>query len=177
MAVKNIIIWPDKILEKKSLPVIDFDKKLENLVNDLLDTMTSEPMAGLAAPQIGENLRVFVSDIDPKDNEGNGTDGAQVFINPEILKKEGEFSWEEGCMSIPGLKGPVTRAQKIVMRFQDISGNFHEKEAFYYLSGCFQHEIDHLDGILWVDYQKPFKKNFIKKKMQKLKQLKTLEKE
>jgi peptide deformylase len=171
MAKKDIIIWPDPILANKSLPIVSFDEGLQGLVQDLLDTMISEPMAGLSAPQIGVNMRVFVADIDPKDNDGNGTDGTEVFINPEILKKEGSFSWEEGCMSIPNFRGEVSRAQKIFMRFQDINGQFHEREAISYLSGCFQHEIDHLDGILWVDYQSNTTKNFIKKRMLKLKQL------
>lgn len=170
MAIKNIVFWPDAELCKPSAVVADFGEGLKQKVKDLFDTMGSEPMAGLAAPQIGINLRFFACDIDPDDNDGNGTDGPEVFINPEIIKKEGEFTWEEGCMSIPGFKGQVTRSYQVVMRYQDLEGNFHEREAMDYLSGCFQHELDHLNGVLWVDYQSPTKKSFIKKKMLKLKQ-------
>jgi len=171
MAVKDILLWPDPVLKQVSKPVTDFGIDLQNLIQDLSDSMTVEPMAGLSAPQIGVGSRVFIIDIDPEHNEGNGTQGKEVFINPEIVAQNGKFSWEEGCMSIPGYRGKVTRHDKITMRYQNEKGEHLEREAFYYLSGCFQHEIDHLNGILWVDYQSALKRSFIKKKMLRLKSL------
>lgn len=171
MAIKNILIWPDPILKQVALPVTDFGEELKNLVKDLSDTMENEPMAGLSAPQLGVSKRVFVIDIAPEHNEGNGTNGKEVFVNPEIYFKEGSFSWDEGCMSIPGFRGKVTRAYTVRMRYQNEFGEHLDREAFYYLGGCFQHELDHLNGILWIDYQSAIKKGFIKKKMLRLKQL------
>jgi len=172
MAVKNILIWPDARLKEISKPIMDFDEELKNIIQDLSDTMDAYgPMAGLSAPQIGILKRVFIIDIPPEDNEGNGTNGKEVFINPEIIAKEGSFSWKEGCMSIPGFRGPVKRYYKVRLSYQDQNGIINERDAHYYLSGGFQHELDHLNGILWVDYQSPLKKNFIKKKMLKFKEL------
>jgi peptide deformylase len=172
MAIRNVIIWPDATLKRVSEPVTDFGPDLSALIKDLSDTMDAYgPMAGLSAPQIGVSKRVFLVDIPPEDNEGNGTQGKEIFINPEIYFKEGSFSWDEGCMSIPGLRGKVTRAYTVKMRYFDEKGKTHEREAFYYLGGCFQHELDHLNGILWVDYQNPLKRNLIKKKMLKFKEL------
>jgi peptide deformylase len=172
MAIKDILIWPDDRLKEISKPIIDFDEELKNIIKDLSDTMDAYgPMAGLSAPQIGILKRVFILDIPPEDNEGNGTNGKEVFINPEIITKEGSFSWSEGCMSIPGLRGQVKRHDKVRLRYQDQNSLIHERDAHYYLSGGFQHELDHLNGILWVDYQSPLKKKFIKKKMLKYKDL------
>lgn len=171
MAAKRVLIWPDPILKKVAEPVTDFGPELKSLVKDICDSMDNEPMAGLCAPQIGISKRVFVCDIDPADNDGNGTNGREVFINPEIYHREGSFSWEEGCMSIPGFRGKVKRSYTVKMRYQNEHGEHKEREAFYYLGGCFQHELDHLNGILWVDYQSTLKRNFIKKKMLQLQKL------
>jgi len=171
VAVKDVLIWPDPVLKMVSQPVHEFGPDLLSLIEDIKDTMEHEPMAGLSAPQIGVSKRVFVIDIDPEHNDGNGTKGKEAFINPEIIEREGSFSWEEGCMSIPGVRGNVKRSYKVLMRYQNERGEYITREGFYYLSGCFQHEIDHLNGILWVDYQSALKRNLIKKKMQKLKSI------
>jgi len=160
------------MLKKISVPVTDFGDNTQRVIKDLLDTMANEPMAGLSAPQIGELVRIFVVDISPKSNDGNGTDGAEAFVNPEIIKKSEEtFSWREGCVSIPGHRGEVKRFKNIILRYQDSFGHTKEREVMDYLSGCFQHEIDHLNGILWVDYQTAIKREFVRKKMIKLKTL------
>lgn len=171
---KKILIWPDPLLKERSQEITDFGPDLFAIINDLKATLQEnpEPMAGLAAPQIGISKRVFIMDIPPEDNDGNGTNGIEVFINPEFYQPEGCFSWEEGCMSIPGLRGKVTRHDRIMMRWQDESGAFKEREAFFYLSGCFQHELDHLDGILWVDHQSALKRSMVKRKMLALKKQK-----
>jgi len=171
VAKKDILIWPDPALKRVSEPVTDFGDDLQALIKDICDTMEIEPMAGLSAPQIGVSKRVFVVDIDPEHNDGNGTNGKEVFVNPEIYFKEGSFTWDEGCMSIPGYRGKVSRAHKVKMRYQNEHGQHLDREAFFYLGGCFQHELDHLDGILWVDYQSAIKRAFIKKKMLKVKEL------
>lgn len=171
MAIKPILIWPDPLLKEVAQPVTDFGQELQNIIKDISDAMDSEPMAGLSAPQIGILKRLFIIDIPPDHNEGNGTNGKEVFVNPEIFHKEGSFTWEEGCMSIPGFRGKVKRSYLVKMRYQNELGEHKEREAFYYLGGCFQHELDHLDGVLWIDYQSPLKKNFVRKKMLKLKEL------
>lgn len=171
MAVKDILIWPDPVLKKISEPISDFGPQLQSLIKDLSESMDSEPMAGLSAPQIGVSKRLFIIDIAPDQNDGNGTNGKEVFINPEIISREGSFTWDEGCMSIPGYRGKVRRDHRVVMRYQNERGEHLEREAFFYLSGCFQHEIDHLNGILWIDYQSALKKSFIKKKMNRIKSL------
>lgn len=165
MAKKNIIIWPNPILKEISQEITSFDNNLKNLIQDLKDSIENEHLAGLAAPQIGVNKRVFVMDIPPEDNDGNGTNGLEVFINPKIIAKKDSFVWDEGCASIPDYRGKVKRAKNIIMEYQNEKGELIQKEAFYYLSGCYQHELDHLDGILWVDYQTSLKRNLIKRKM------------
>ena len=169
MTARKVLIWPDPVLTQASKPVEKIDASIKALVQDLIDSMEYEGnSAGLAAPQIGVPLRVFVVNIPPEHNDGNGTDGFEAFINPEFILKEGQFEWEERCMSIPGESGRVKRAYRVIMRYTDIRGALQEREAFDYLGGCFQHESDHLDGKLWIDYQSSLKKELIRKKMQKL---------
>jgi peptide deformylase len=169
MTSREILIWPDPNLTKRSEPIELVDDGIRALAADLIETMEYEGnCAGLAAPQIGVQKRLFVVDISPDQNDGNGTNGPQAFINPEIISTEGSFEWEEACMSIPGERGPVKRSDKIRMRYLDLDGNTHEIDAFGYLSGCFQHEIDHLNGRLWIDYQSRLKQELVRKKMLKL---------
>src|SRR3989338_3591203 len=169
MAVPKVHIWPDPVLSQVSKPVEHFDASLKALAQDLINSMNYHGnSAGLAAPQIGVPLRMFIVDIPPEHNDGNGTDGPEAFVNPEFLLKEGQFEWEEGCLSIPGERGRVKRAWGVVMKYQDLEGATHEREAFDYLSGCFQHETDHLNGKLWIDYQSALKREFVRKKMLKL---------
>lgn len=165
MAKKNIVIWPNEVLKEISQEITHFDDELRSLIKDLKDSIENEPLAGLAAPQIGINKRVFVMDIPPQDNEGNGTDGLEVFINPKIISSKGSFVWDEGCASIPDYRGKVKRAKQIIMEYQNEKGEVLQREAFDYLSGCYQHELDHLNGVLWVDYQSSLKRNLIKRKM------------
>ena len=169
MAARTILIWPDPNLLKVSEPIDVIDDSIHALVADLIDTMGTEPSAGIAAPQIGVQKRLFVVDIPPSDNDGNGTNGPEAFINPEILTTEGSFEWQEGCLSIPGERGTVKRFEKVRMRYQNLKGETCEIDAFGYLSGCFQHELDHLNGKLWIDYQSRLKRDMVRKKMMKLK--------
>ncbi|MBL4818963.1 MAG: peptide deformylase [Deltaproteobacteria bacterium] len=170
MTVRKVHIWPDPVLQSTSESVKQVDDSIRELVQDLIDTMEHVGnSAGLSGPQIGVSKRVFVVDIPAEHNDGNGTDGPEAFINPEIIEKEGQFEWDEGCLSIPEERGKVKRAIRVIMRYQDLNGETQEREAFDYLSGCFQHELDHLNGKLWVDYQSALKRDMIRKKMLKLK--------
>jgi peptide deformylase len=170
MSAKEILIWPDPTLTKVSEKVEQFDESLRSLAKDLIDTMVYEGnAAGLAAVQIGVLKRVFIADIPKEQNDGNGTDGPEAFVNPEFLLKEGSLSWDESCLSIPDERGPVKRAHRVIMKYQDLDGAFKEIEGIDYLAGCLQHEFDHLEGKLWIDYQGPIKRNLVKKRMNKLK--------
>jgi len=170
MSAKEILIWPDPTLAKVSEKVEQFDESLHALAKDLIDTMIHEGnAAGLAAVQIGVLKRVFIADIPKEQNEGNGTDGPEAFVNPEFILKEGSLSWDESCLSIPEEYGPVKRSSRVIMKYQDLDGTHREIEGFDYLAGCLQHEFDHLEGKLWIDYQGPIKRSLIKKRMIKYK--------
>lgn len=170
MAVRKILVWPHPTLSTKSQSVDAVDDKIRALVADMIATMDDHGhSAGIAAPQVGELLRIFIADVPPEHNDGNGTDGPEVFINPVIIHREGEFEWEEACLSIPGLSGKITRSENIVMQYLDINGKQVQKSAFGYLSGCLQHELDHLDGILWVDHQPKLTQDIVRRKMKKYK--------
>lgn len=170
MSSREILIWPDPMLAKVSEPVTQFDDSLRALAQDLIDTMVYEGnAAGLSAVQIGVLKRVFIADIPREHNNGNGTDGPQAFVNPEFTLKEGTLSWDEACMSIPEEYGPVKRAYRVIMKYQDLDGKHQEVEGVDYLAGCLQHEFDHLEGKLWIDYQGPIKRSLVKKRMIKLK--------
>ena len=162
MALKNVKIYPDSILRKISETVVNFDDDLISLVNDMRETMYKENGIGLAAPQIGILKRVFVADVSRKE------DDFKVFINPEITKFGGEkVSSEEGCLSIPGYKDKVVRNSVIELRYQTISGKIEIEEVHNLLCICTQHEIDHLNGILFIDHLSRLKKELFKKWLKK----------
>lgn len=168
MAVKKILRWPNPILSQKSKIIQKLDTSIECLFQDLVDTMQKTGNAvGLAAPQIGVLLKMFIINIAPESNNNNGTNGIEAFINPELIFREGEFEWEEGCLSIPGEYGKTKRATRIIVRYMDLNWKIKEREALDFFSGCLQHEIDHLYGTLWVDYQSSLKRELIFKKMKK----------
>jgi peptide deformylase len=144
MSKKTILHIGDPLLRAVSHPVTKFDRRLQMIVRDMGETMYDANGIGLAAPQIGLMRRLVV--IDLYDDEG-----LRVFINPEITGTEGEVSMEEGCLSIPGRRGCVKRPEKITLRYQDLKGKAHEIEAEGLLSRALQHEIDHLNGVLYVD--------------------------
>ena len=170
MTICKLLIWPDEKLLKISNKINLINNDVKSLVKDLIDTMKHEKnSAGIAAPQIGVNSCVFVININPDHNQGNGTNGYEVFINPKIIKKCGTFNWEEGCLSIPGESGVVTRFETISISYINLHGKTIEQEVDTYFSGCFQHELDHLNGKLWINYQSKLKQNLIKEKMLKLK--------
>jgi len=143
MALLQIRTFGDPVLRSPALPVVEFDERLETLAADMRETMLAAPGVGLAAPQVGVPRRLFTFD--------SGEDTG-AFANPEIVWRSDEMQeGEEGCLSIPGVYFPVTRAMKVRVRVQTITGEQAEHEAEGFLARIFQHEIDHLDGVLFVD--------------------------
>tara|TARA_Y100001970_G_scaffold204190_1_gene248606 strand:+ start:350 stop:874 length:525 start_codon:yes stop_codon:yes gene_type:complete len=166
MTIKKILTLPDPILRKKSSNVVDVDNNLRQLMDDMLQTMYDAPGIGLAAIQIGVPKRVVVMDLAKNDEKKN----PMYFINPEIIwKSEEKSSYEEGCLSIPNQFAKIERAEKCNVKYLDYNGNKKKIEATGLLSTCLQHEIDHLNGILFIDYLSKLKKDNIIKKVAKSK--------
>ncbi|WP_019215249.1 peptide deformylase [Legionella tunisiensis] len=165
MAIRKIIYLPDERLRLKAKPVEQFDDALQALIDDMFETMYHAKGVGLAAPQIGISLRLSVVDIvgDKKQQ--------LVLVNPEIIAKEGEAEYQEGCLSVPGAYDTVIRAKKVTIRAQDRFGNPFEMTAEGLLGECFQHEIDHLNGKLFVDLLSPLKRAMARRKLDKFKRL------
>jgi peptide deformylase len=168
--VREILIWPDPELLKVSKPVEHIDDDIKVLVKDMLATMYDAEGVGLAAPQVGVHKRVVVIDIHSADAERPSGEEPLVLINPEFVHKEGSLAWEEGCLSVPGETGTVTRSAKVKVKYLDLEGKTVELEAEGLKAVALQHECDHLDGKLFVDYLSRLKRNVIKRKMQKLRE-------
>ena len=162
MAVRKILIYPDPRLRTVCKPVVEFDQKLETLVKDMADTMYAASGIGLAAIQINVPKRVIVMDL------SESRDRLQVFVNPEIIDlNQGTKEVEEGCLSIPGFFVPVSRPEKVLIKAQDVQGNRFETLADDMLSVCIQHEVDHLNGKVFVDYLSRMKRERIRDKLLK----------
>jgi peptide deformylase len=161
MAVRTILEFPDPRLRTRAELVTRFDLALGTLIEDLLETMYAAPGIGLAATQVDVHKRLIVIDISPEHND------PLVLVNPEILAREGEASTEEGCLSVPGIFDEVKRAAKIRLRAQDRNGEIFEREYEDILAVCIQHEMDHLEGRLFVDYLSDLKRERIRKKLDK----------
>jgi peptide deformylase len=165
MAIREIIILPDKQLRLVSKPIEKVTTQVRKLADDMLETMYEAPGIGLAAIQIAEPVRLVTIDISKKDAEEKNP---RVFINPEILSASGEMSvYEEGCLSIPEYYEEVERPAAVRIRYTDLDGNVHEEEATGLFATCIQHEIDHLNGILFVDYLSKLKRDRVLKKFTK----------
>ena len=161
MALLDILIYPDSRLHNKAKPVAQVDSRIQKLIDDMSETMYTAPGIGLAAPQVNVPERIIVVDISDK------KDSLLAMVNPEIISSEGEDEHEEGCLSVPGVYAPVKRYKKIRVQALDKDGNSFELDAEGLLGVCIQHEIDHLDGKVFVDYLSHLKQDRIKKKMQK----------
>ena len=162
--IRPILKYGAPELQLKSQPVELFDKELKTLAQDLLQTMYAAPGIGLAAPQVGINLRLTVIDIIGGEEKGH----QMILVNPEIEVKEGSEKGEEGCLSIPGFTALVERPQQVQVAAQDLDGNPIEVEGSDLLARAMCHEIDHLDGILYIDRISRLKRDLIKRKIQKL---------
>jgi peptide deformylase len=163
--LRKIVKYGDPVLEKKSEPVTEFDTpELRQLLADMWETMYAAKGVGLAAPQVGLNKRVSIIDTSVGENEGDKI----VIINPEIVSREGKQTGEEGCLSIPGFREPVTRANKVTVRARNEKGEIVELPGEELLARVFQHEIDHLDGILFINHLSSLKRDIIRRKIKKL---------
>lgn len=164
MAIREILKFPEPVLKRKAAPVISFDEELQLLIDDMVETMYAAPGVGLAAPQVGVSHRLAVIDVSSREEQYP----LIVLINPSILKSQGEVDFEEGCLSIPEYTARVTRAEQIIVGCLDRDGNKVELEADGLLSIAIQHEIDHLDGLLFIDRISPIKREFFKKRYRKI---------
>ena len=168
MAKRPILILPDERLRAIAEPIAQVDDEVKQLAKDMLDTMYDAPGIGLAAPQIGELRRIVVMDLA---KEGEEPDPI-VMVNPEILKYSDEtVVTEEGCLSIPELYYDVERPAEVTVRYTDLDGKVIEREANDRLAICIQHELDHLDGVLYIDYLSRLKRDRVLKKFQKAERL------
>ncbi len=161
MAKLKILEFPDPRLRTKARPVEVVDDALRAFIGDLFETMYAAPGIGLAATQVDVHKRLLVADVSQDQSEPH------VFINPEILEKDGVVLSDEGCLSVPGYYEEVERAEHVRVRFLDRNGESQEMEAEGLLAICVQHEIDHLDGKLFVDYLSEAKRQRIRKKLEK----------
>lgn len=161
MTILTILEFPDERLRKKALPIEAVDDAIRQSLDDMLETMYAAPGVGLAAPQVNLQQRMVVIDVTEEKND------PLCLINPEITAKEGQEESEEGCLSVPGIFENVERAAAITVRALNRHGESIEIQADGLLAVCIQHELDHLDGKLFVDYLSPLKRHMVRKKLQK----------
>lgn len=180
MAKLKIFTYPDGVLAQKALPIARVEKSMHKLADDMLETMYEAPGIGLAANQVGLLQRILVMDIDYElkeedleeggEGEGAGTGlilnkKPRIIINPEIILREGEIKMNEGCLSVPEYTADVVRAEKIKLRYLDMDGKEQTLLAEGLQAVCIQHEIDHLEGRLFIEHLSPLKKDMAKKKL------------
>lgn len=164
MAIRPIRIYPDPVLREKCPPVERFDRELATLVDDMVETMHGAPGVGLAAPQVGVEQRVAVVDL----SVGEDPDALHVLVNPEVVEQDGQGTEVEGCLSIPELTEKVDRATRIRVRARDVRGEAFELEADDWLARAVLHEIDHLDGVLFVDRLRGLRKDRARRHLRRL---------
>lgn len=168
MAIREIIILPDKQLRLVSKPVEKVTAEVRRLADDMLETMYHAPGIGLAAIQVAQPLRLITMDLAKREEDGEAAPKPRVFINPEIVATSEEVSvYEEGCLSIPEYYEEVERPARVRVRFTDLDGKIHEEDAEGLYATCIQHEIDHLNGVLFVDYLSRLKRDRVLKKFTK----------
>jgi peptide deformylase len=173
MAIRPIFETPDPVLRQISKPVETFDADLKTLISDMFETMYHAPGIGLAAVQVGVPIRLLVMDLqepqDPEDPESPVVKEPRVFINPEILwASETTVPYTEGCLSVPDQYAEVLRPDRIRAKWQDEKGGAHEAELDGLLAVCLQHEMDHLEGVLFIDHLSRLKRDMVLKKLAKL---------
>lgn len=171
MALREILHYPESLLKQKSLPVTEFNEELKQLADDMVETMYAAPGVGLAAPQVGILQRLIVLDCSGSDEPND----LLIAVNPEIVSGDGDSLEEEGCLSVPGYWASVKRSATATMRYQNIDGVVHQREADGLLAVGMQHEIDHLEGVLFVDRLSPLKRSMFRKKYLKMLKEKELE--
>jgi len=161
--VRTILHYPDKRLRERGKKIEAVTPELRKLIDDMAETMYAAPGVGLAATQIGEAIQLFIIDIADAEEPSD----LKVFINPEILETTGELTWQEGCLSFPGVQEEIDRAAQVRVRAQDRDGKWFELEAEGLLAVAIQHEYDHLQGQLMIDHMGPLKKRLTHRKMVK----------
>ncbi len=166
MAIREIHTYPSPVLKDAATPVTEIDGTIATLVDDMAETMYAAPGIGLAAPQVGVGHRVIVLDV-PKPDEGQGR-RLMKLINPEIVQREGSIIWEEGCLSVPEFTAPVKRSQRILVKAWTTDQKEIEIEAEELLAVALQHEIDHLEGKLFLDRLSRLKRDLYKARQRKL---------
>jgi len=162
--IHEVVKWPDPVLAKRGENVTVFDAKLKKLVEEMFDSMYAAQGIGLAAPQISISQRITVIDVSFNKKPGDRI----VLINPEIIEREGKQVEEEGCLSLPEIREKVLRAAKVKVKAQDVTGEWFELEGEELLARAMQHEIDHLDGVLFIDRLSRLKRDLIIRKIKKL---------
>ena len=165
MALREVLKFPDKRLKEISSPIEEITDEIRELARDMLDVMYDEPGIGLAAPQIGETIRMIVVDTEwtAEDAERNPL----VLINPEIIERIGKLPWTEGCLSVPDFEAEVERSESVVLRATNLEDEQVVIEASQLQAVCFQHEVDHLDGVLFIDRISRLKRNLYVQKRKK----------
>lgn len=161
MALLNILQYPDERLHTVAEPVAEVDDSIRKLINDMAETMYEARGIGLAATQVDVHKRVVVIDLSEERND------LLVLVNPEITHKEGETTYEEGCLSVPGIYDTVTRAEKVTLKALDADGKPYTLDADGLLAICIQHELDHLNGRVFVEHLSPLKQSRIRTKLKK----------
>jgi peptide deformylase len=170
VTILSILEFPDERLRKKAAPVEAFDDALRRTVDDMFETMYAAPGVGLAATQVNLHKRILVIDVSEEKN------APLCLINPELLEKSGSGEMEEGCLSVPGIFEKVCRADSVRVRAQDRNGDFFEMSAEGLLAVCIQHEMDHLEGKLFLDHLSALKRQMARKKLQKERRMKQIHK-
>jgi peptide deformylase len=169
MALRPVLQFPDRRLKQVSEPLARVTDEIRELARDMLDVMYDEPGIGLAAPQLGAPVRLIVVDVHW--NEEGGERSPRVLVNPEIVESSGTITWNEGCLSVPDFQAEVERAERVRLRATDLDGNPVEIEASGLEAVCFQHEIDHLDGILFIDRISRLKRSmYVRRREKQLRQ-------
>jgi peptide deformylase len=163
MAVRRIHTWPDEVLRRKAAPVEDFGEELQRLVDDMLETMYAAPGIGLAAPQVGISKRLLVIDTSSDTEPGD----LVVLANPVLFEAEDPVEAEEGCLSVPDYTAKVKRARRVAVRGHNRHGQPVEVRGEELLARALQHEIDHLEGTLFIDRLSPYRREVAKKKLKK----------
>ena len=165
MALREVLKFPDKRLREISKPIEKITDEIRELANDMLDVMYDEPGIGLAAPQLGETVRLIV--VDTEWTADDAEKQPLVLVNPEIVESSGNIVWNEGCLSVPDFEAEVERAANVQLRALDLEGEELAIDATELRAVCFQHEIDHLDGVLFIDRISRLKRNLYTQKRKK----------